>query len=208
MGKVIFSYRVKNDTGFAPCIDHGLFTIACCKGGQIRNGKNVLTGVRYHVGKHWLQNPDDEIYILGIYKHKLLYYAKSTNVVSMTDYFSKEMKSQLGKRTDHIYNAKAGALHRNNHLPDIHPKGDPQNQKDANGVYVVISDLFSYYGMSAPLIPYNVLTVLPKFRENLTYHETDAAFKIISEYIDGVVLFDGVTGLPHKPLDIPKWRGF
>ena len=78
MSRVIFSYRVKSDTGFAPCIDNGLFSLACCKGGQIRNGKNILTGVRYHIGKHWFQHPEDEIYVLGIHKNKLLYYAKTT----------------------------------------------------------------------------------------------------------------------------------
>ncbi len=39
---IIFAYRLAWDTGFAPCLDHNVFTLACCKGGQIRKGKTYL----------------------------------------------------------------------------------------------------------------------------------------------------------------------
>ena len=39
---IIFAYRLAWDTGFAPCLDHNIFTLACCKGGQIRKGKTYL----------------------------------------------------------------------------------------------------------------------------------------------------------------------
>lgn len=38
MNKVIYAYRLVDDTGFAPCVDNGLLSLACCKGGQVRNG--------------------------------------------------------------------------------------------------------------------------------------------------------------------------
>ena len=43
---IIFAYRLAWDTGFAPCLDHNVFTLACCKGGQVRRGKDIFTGLR------------------------------------------------------------------------------------------------------------------------------------------------------------------
>lgn len=57
---IIFAYRIVDDTGFAPCVDHNLLTLACCKGGQIRNGKNILTGLRYHIGKYREEHPQED----------------------------------------------------------------------------------------------------------------------------------------------------
>ena len=207
MGKVIFAYRLVSDTGFAPCVDNGMLTLACCKGGQIRNGKNILTGLRYHVGKHREQNSDDEICILGIYKNKLLYYAMATDVIKMTDYFSQTKKTKYGKRKDHIYNTENGSLKRNNLLSHIHPKGSVQNDRDANGVYVIVSERFEYYGASAPLIPIAVLGFLPIARENKKYSDGGAAFEVINDYIDGTVKFNGVIGKPHDPIKLPKCGG-
>ncbi len=60
---IIFAYRLAWDTGFAPCLDHNFFTLACCKGGQIRKGKNIFTGLR--------MNKDD--YQIGQYISKALH---------------------------------------------------------------------------------------------------------------------------------------
>ena len=204
MSKVIFAYRLVSDSGFAPCVDNNILTLACCKGGQIRKGKNIMTGLRYHVGKHKEQNPGDEIYILGIYKNKLLYYALTTDVQKMTDYFSPEKKVEFGKRNDQIYNTENGFLNRNRLLPHIHKKGDPQNNRDINGVYVIISSVFTYYGSHAQDIPIEVLAVLPKARENKKYRENETEFNIINNYIKGIVLFKGIVGQPNDSLRLQK----
>lgn len=207
MGNVIFAYRLVADTGFAPCIDNGLLTLACCKGGQIRNGKDVKTGLRHTIGKHLIKYPYDNVDILGIYKNKLLYYAKVTEIIKMTDYFSKKVKAEYGKRKDHIYNTVNGVLIRNNFIPYMHPKGDLQNRRDANGVYVLTSRQFTYFGDTAPLIPNDVLEVLPAFRENPPHYKNSTSFKIISNYIKKNISFDGVVGKPHKQLEITKGGG-
>lgn len=204
MSKVIFAYRLMSDTGFAPCIDNNSLTLACCKGGQIRNGKNIMTGLRFHVGKHREQNPNDEIFVLGIFKNKLLYYALVTDIMKMTEYFSPAAKSEYGNRIDHIYDTENGILKRNNILPQIHPKGDLQNDRDANGVYVIASTVFTYYGSLAPPIPGEVLAVLPIAREDKKYYENDEAFHIIDDYIKGTVFFDGIIGNPHNSIRKPK----
>lgn len=90
------------------------------------------------------ENPEDEIYILGIYRNRLLYYAKVTDVMDMTEYFSEKRKREFGKRKDHIYDVRDGGLERNDFVPYIHAKGDIRNVQDANGVFAVLSEEFTY----------------------------------------------------------------
>ncbi len=97
MGSIIFAYRLKSDTGFAPCIDNNILTLSCCKGGQKRNGKFISTGLRYRIGEYSKSHPNDEMYLMGIYKDKLLYYAKITNVIPMEEYYSASMKKKAWK---------------------------------------------------------------------------------------------------------------
>ncbi len=66
----LFMYRLAVDTGLAPCVDNGLLSLACCKGGQIRNGKPINTGLRYRIGnKNECDYTKDDVYILGTYKN-------------------------------------------------------------------------------------------------------------------------------------------
>lgn len=87
----LYIYRLTSDTGLAPCVDNGLLSLACCKGGQIRNGKAIHTGLRYRVGamRDRADYKSDDIYLLGTHKNKFLYLARVTNIVTMTKYFSK-----------------------------------------------------------------------------------------------------------------------
>jgi hypothetical protein len=208
MGKIIFAYRLAHDKGFAPCVDNGVLTLACCKGGQIRNNKDVITGLRYHIYEYREQNPGDEIYVLGIYKNKLLYYALVTSVMTMIDYFSPEKKVIFGNRNDHIYDSKNDKLIRNNIHPKIHPKGDPQNAKDANGKYVIVSDDFTYFGNSAEAMPNGILDLLPKFRETKRYKESDGDFASIHEFaMQTRGSLKGVVDKPHDAAEEVKcWR--
>ena len=45
----LYIYRLTSDTGLAPCVDNGLLSLACCKGGQIRNDKAIHAGLRYRM---------------------------------------------------------------------------------------------------------------------------------------------------------------
>ena len=98
MDKIIFTYRLTHDTGFAPCVDNGLLTLACCKGGT----ENVKKGLRYFIGRFFEENlqKNIEVYISGLYSGKLLYIAKIDKVIPMTEYFSKK---EYEDRIDQIY---------------------------------------------------------------------------------------------------------
>lgn len=199
---MIYSYRVVDDTGFAPCVDHDMLTLACCKGGQIRNGKNILTGMRYHIGKYKKEHPQEDIYILGIYKNRLLYYALVTDILSMKEYFSAEAKAVYGTRKDQIYDTINDQLKRNNFLPHIHPEGSEQIIRDANGVYVLISDRFTYYGDKAPRIPEDIVVLLPKNRECKKYTEGMESHMVIGSYLSSLEngTFRGKIGEPFDSI--------
>lgn len=202
MNKVIYAYRLVDDTGFAPCVDNGLFSLACCKGGQVRNGRNIKTGLRYHVGKHKQEFPADEIYLLGIYHNRLLYYVRVTDVMEMTEYFSEKRKKQLGKRKDHIYDVRDGALERNDFVPFIHEKGGVRNRQDANGVFVLLSSQFTYFGRSAPDIPGDLLAVLPRNRETKKYiGDTVHGINIHERIMDIAKPFRGAVDVPNEEID-------
>ncbi len=157
----LFVYRVASDTGFAPCAEKGLLSLACCKGGQIRNGKVIHTGLRYRIGakKDGVDYSKDEVYILGTYHDKMLYLAKVTDVVTMEEYFCGRAKG----RTDDIYKMSSGKLVRNNRLRDEDVHTDEERiKKDLAGEYVLLSEDFIYLGAEAVQIDlikkYNAVT--------------------------------------------------
>lgn len=59
-------YRMRNEGGFAPCVDAGMLTLSCCKGGW-KNG--VKTGIRYWIGNDYEISLDKrKAYVMEIYK--------------------------------------------------------------------------------------------------------------------------------------------
>lgn len=144
---VICAYRMTHDTGFAPCVDNGLFSLACCKGGQIRKGKVINTNIRYWIGskKDEFDYTKDDVYVLGVYKGRFLYLARITKTVEMKDYFCKG--SEYSKRLDQIYDWTEGEIVRNNHLKEegIHTNKDDMI-RDWAGRYVLLSDDYIYLG--------------------------------------------------------------
>ena len=147
----VFIYRMTSDTGFAPCVDNDLLTLACCKGGQIRNGKPRKTGLRYHIGskRNGINYLQDKVYIIGTYRDKFLYMALITDVMTMKEYFTDISNG----RTDNIYDVKDNNIIRNGNLQSekIHID-ELQNIRDVAGEYVLLSDDFIYLGKDAVLI--------------------------------------------------------
>lgn len=157
MDKIIFTYRLTHDTGFAPCVDNGLLTLACCKGGT----ENVEKGLRYFIGRFFEENlqKNIEVYISGLYSGKLLYIAKINKVIPMTEYFSKK---EYEDRIDQIYRLDGEKLKRDaSKLKGIHD--DEHSQKcDENGKYVLISKEFVYFGNKAIELNESILCHYPK----------------------------------------------
>ena len=163
------------DRGVAPCVENGILTLACCKGGQIRNNKIIKTGLRYRIGsKKDADYENDNVYILGIHKNKFLYLAKVTKVITMKEYFS----DICNGRTDGIYSLKDGVITKNNHLRSHGIHIDPnENIRDIAGEYVLMSEDFIYLGADA-VFNELILNMGPKFRETKLWSGIDAEIAI------------------------------
>ncbi|MBQ3919316.1 MAG: hypothetical protein II695_06550 [Oscillospiraceae bacterium] len=176
--KYLFMYRLTSDTGFAPCVDKRLLSLACCKGGQIRNGKAVKTGLRYEIGckRNGIDYSKDDVYILGLYRGKFLYLARVTDVITMTEYYGTFSKGRL----DDIYSLINGHLVRNHNLwnESVHID-EEQNIRDIAGEYVILSDDFIYLGKDAVDIEL-IKRYAPPFRGRKIY-DGKTAEKIIAE---------------------------
>lgn len=174
----LYMYRMTSDTGFAPCVDNGLLSLACCKGGKIVNGRPIHTGLRYWIGskRDGADPAIDDVYVLGTYKNKFLYLARINNIVTMTEYFNK----MADKRLDRIYSLAKGKLVRNQWLRDkgIHVEPE-QNQRDTAGEYVLLSDDFIYLGEDAPFV--DIVNNYGAERREIKLYKGDIAERIISE---------------------------
>lgn len=143
MKEKLYIYRMTNAGGFAPCMDDGILTLSCCKGGW-KNG--VKTGIRYWIGKDYEANPHKCIaYIMGIYKDNICYFAEITNVMKMTEYYGEGGFSK--GRSDDIYYVQDGQLEHKGGKGRPHDTKDDK-ERDKNGVYTLISckDKFQYFG--------------------------------------------------------------
>jgi len=213
--KIIYVYRLTADTGCAPCIfdlerkPTGVLTLACCKGGQIRNKgkadeKGIKTGLRHTIGKEYqeaIKRGEAIIYLLGIYNNTLLYFAQITKIITMAEYFAPNSKYK--DRRDCIYEISPnGDFHRNDSNPGFHPKSDrEQHRKDWLGEYVLISNLFAYFGNRSKAIPTNLLNILPKAQENKHYDSSSSDGKRILDEVGKHWNFqDIIQNDPHDRL--------
>lgn len=215
MDKIIFTYRLTHDTGFAPCVDNGLLTLACCKGGT----ETVRRGLRYFIGRFFEENlqKNVEVYISGVYANKLLYIAKIDKVITMNEYF---VKKEYKDRTDQIYRPDGETLKRDERkLKGIHD--DEHSYKcDIHGKYVLISKEFVFFGNKAIELSKSILDFYPKGRGQcpkgqhsrnpinvLTEENKNKSKELyikLQELIKekGYTLTSGKVSEPHNPLKI------
>lgn len=185
----VYIYRLKTDSGLAPCVENGLLSLAICKGGQVRNGKPVKTGLRWWIGKQIdVEKSEDDFYVIGIYKGRLLYVAKITEVVTMESYYSGISSGRL----DDIYICKDGEKRRNNKLKGSHDD-EKSIIRDWAGVYVLLSREYVYLGKDTAEVPL-MLSFMPKYRETKCY-ESEEAKRIVD------ICFRFRDGKEHKPND-------
>lgn len=174
----LYVYRMTDDTGFAPCVQNGLLSLSCCKGGQIRKNKIVHTGLRFRIGaqRDGSDYSKDAVYVLGTYDNKLLYLARITYVVTMEEYFSGMSKGRI----DDIYELKNGSLVRNNWLRDKKVHTDPNRvRRDLAGQYVLLSNDYVYLGKDA-IYDEMVAEYNAKFQETKLYSDS-LADQIVKE---------------------------
>lgn len=193
----LYVYRLTSDTGMAPCVDNNLFSLAVCKGGQIRKGVPCNTGLRHLIGSRG-EYSSGKVYVLGTFQDRFLYLARVTDVVTMEEYFN----GMSDGRTDDIYDFVKGKLVRNSHLRKQKIHTEPERIiKDIAGQYVILSDDFIYLGEDAVYIDI-VKKYNARFQETKTY-TGEVAEQIIKECMK---YNDRKKHAPHEPLT-PKCGG-
>lgn len=202
MKQTVYIYRMTNDTGCAPCVFEKsykptpLLTLACCKGGQLRRGKYINTGLRNTIGtRHFqrIKERSEKVLVIGIMKNRIIYIAEITDICEMKEYFENpEYKSRLdciytcsGKaKTDH---GKEFYLVRNRNNPYFHSKSETGlHHRDECGRFVLFSNSFAYFGKEEKLIANDkkLLELLPKRQETKTYSEGSDAFETIMNFVN------------------------
>lgn len=132
------------------------------KSGNPANGRSLRKIIANQFNQH---KSDTDIYLLGVFKDRLLYYAKVTDAITMASYYG---SAKSNRRFDNIYacddNGFKGLI-RNGNYPLVH-SDKKQISLDIAGEWVIVSDKFTYWGKDAPEIKAEILGVLPKYQEH------------------------------------------
>lgn len=156
-GESVFVYVVARDFGFAPNPFHGFCTLACCKP-RIRSVARVGDWVIGVAGSA-LTQPGHCVFGMRV-----------TETMTFDDYWMDprfEVKKPLrnGSRVmmlgDNIYHRQnEEAMWQQEDSHHSHPDGSPDASNiktDTQANRVLISENFTYFGASAPLIPSKIL---------------------------------------------------
>lgn len=145
--KNVYCYLVAQDTGFAPCYDNSLFTLACCKPTirksiykRFKDNNNLLNEGVYVIGVKHEDAPDEK----DEYKSRIVYIAKITQVLTFEEYFD---DNNYESRADCIYkDIKTEEViellnNKNSNLEEIKKEKNRMNKKETNPHYCN-TDLF------------------------------------------------------------------
>mgnify|MGYP005847603867 CR=1 FL=1 len=156
----LFSYKLANDSGFAPNPFHGFLTLANCKP-QIRRSKKIGDWIAGFTSKQ-LNND-------AVGEEKLIYLMKVTNKIDYNEYWNNpkysckkpntEFENNIGIAGDNIYKPDGF-----NRFLQIENKnhGKDAITHDLGGQYVLISEEFYYFGESPIEIPSEFRPSIPK----------------------------------------------
>lgn len=151
----LYSYVVTHDTGFAPNPTGRYCTLACCKP-DIRRCAEI---------GDWVVGMGS---VGRIGNDKLIYAMKVTEKMTFDEYYKDE---RFKNRIDNMYFINNGGEY--DYIRG-RPHGKSEMKKDLNGIYVLISDDFVYYGSKEPLPIINkmkYLTIGRKHRSKFTDEE-------------------------------------
>lgn len=192
----LFSYKMINDSGFAPNPFHGFMTLANCKPG-IRRSKKIGDWIAGFTSKELSGD------VVG--DERLIYLMKVTDKIDYCEYWSNPFyKSKIPDLDSDIVENKAGD---NIYKPDniegfvqVPNKNHFGNdiKRDLGGKYILVSDCFYYFGASAIYIPNDIRPSIPQGQSsqgNRT-HNKEKAERFIN-YIQNKYE-PGLLGLPHK----------
>ncbi len=190
----LFSYKITNDTGFAPNPFHGMLTLATCMPG-IRRTKNIGDWVAGFTSKKL--NEDN------VKKERLVYLMKVEEKIPYEKYFTdkrfvekipdytkgiaelkvgdniyqptpkgefKQLRSRHSKKDGQecpeIMKCQAKGLYTPNCSKKDSQECPKTKKHDLNGLYVLISKCFYYFGSSPIEIPKAIKPKIPPYQTN------------------------------------------
>ena len=202
----LYSYVLREDTGFAPNPYHGFCTLACCKG---------LIRMRAEVGD-WIIGTGSDARGKGRGKY-ISYAMLVTEVLTFDEYWRDERF--LPKRPnldgnltescgDNIYQFDYGTGCWCQEIPAYHCEPS-EKEEDTSVDRVLISEKFIYWGGSGPLLPEfygcNLIKSGPGYKVNFPQQ----AVEEFIAWIEGLKS-EGHNGVSGDPLDLnmsEKLRG-
>lgn len=153
---LLYSYKMTNDTGFAPNPFGSTLTLATCKPGmrRVRQPGEWIAGFT-----------SEQLVKLGVGNERLIYLMRVGEKLTFEQYFHDKRfrKKQPVMRSrdpwrhvgDNIYQPlKAGAVKRNEFRLLRNPYHSADHaQTDLSGVFVLVADEFYYFGNKAITLP-------------------------------------------------------
>lgn len=200
----VFSYVVVSDTGFAPNPFHGFLTLACCKP-RIRHQAKVGDWV---IGTVSASSKRGESV-----RERLLYAAKITEVFPYFTYWSDPRfeikKPKLGDSSeihcgDNIYDCSV--LGSTLQIPSFHSTKDGTEDLEAkahdlNGVNVLASNTFIYFGDHAVEIPGRLSWLRKHGQGHKSLFTEEQITQVIEWLRSSNNIGDGAGKVLGKPLD-------
>ena len=214
----LFSYKLANDSGFAPNPFFGYLSLATCKP-QIRRAKKVGDWIAGFTSKK-LNNDD-------VGSEKLVYLMKVAKKIDYNIYWNEkkykdkipnlETNDFIYKCGDNIYQPKNQEAKSPHEFIEIKNKNhwDHKNDNesidskihDVNGRYVLIAEEFYYLGKNAIEIPLEIRPNIPKGQSSNGSLTKDS--KIAHSFLEYIKnkYKSGIYGKPHRwPENDDSWK--
>lgn len=121
---LIYSYKEQWFTGFAPCFQNGIYSLACCKGNKKTGGMRHSVCENIESGKTvWvisiagedIQSEGHNGSEIDYRSGDAIYLAKINKALALEEYSEK-----YSQRSDAIYSFKNGTIIRNGNSRDVH----------------------------------------------------------------------------------------
>jgi len=157
----LFTYKLKDDVGFAPNPFGGMLTLATCKP-LIRKHKNIGDWVAGFTSKALVKDKN--------YSPKLIYLMQVTDKVNFEKYWNdKQYEDRKPKKSDiimekigdNIYKPSPSSLEGFEQQQNLYHY-DMDIKRDLSGEFVLISTRYYYFGGSPIEIPAEISPKIPK----------------------------------------------
>ena len=197
----LFSYKLINDSGFAPNPYFGLLTLATCKPG-IRRAKDVGDWIAGFTSKQLCGDP--------VGKERLIFLMQVTEKMCFSRYYGdRRFTNKIPDRSkpqciwltgDNIYKTKSK---NSSNFEDFEQLPNPNHNEtkkehDLSGEFVLVSSRFFYFGSEALIIPEEIRPEVPKGQSANGVRTKDEilAEKFIRYFVSHCKI--GVHGTPHS----------